>query len=330
MSSFYSLLTKAATAGVVGTVIVYAVAFAGAFIHYIAARRRDQSRLSATGFAGHLVPRELIRSRWTRSDIIIFAVNRFGLALLMPSAATLVALIATGLQAALVAMALGPIALPQNPAWVILFLGCGLVLRDFAAFYTHLMQHRISVLWEFHKVHHAPESLIPPTGHRIHPLEHLINMTTDSLLLGLLVGLFAWLTDLDQTKLIVYSVGMYVIANTVTLSPLRHSHIDLRLGPAEWLFISPAHHQLHHSAEPQHRDKNFGTIFPIWDRLWKTYAIPPNKPCRMGLRGDQSADYASVVSAYWTPLTRLVAFRSLKMRPILSSAHAPVADDKRT
>jgi sterol desaturase/sphingolipid hydroxylase (fatty acid hydroxylase superfamily) len=70
-----------------------------------------------------------------------------------------------------------------------------------------------------------------------------MNVVAESLLLGLLVGLFAWLTDLGQTDLILYSVGLYVIANIVTLSPLRHSHIDLRLGPMEWLFLSPAHHQ---------------------------------------------------------------------------------------
>ena len=334
MTPIYSLLTKAATAGLTGTVIVYAVGLAGALVHYSAAALRERSRLSIAGFVAHVAPAQLVWSRWTRADIIIFALNKFALALVMPNAATLVALIATGLQGSLVALALRPVAMPQNPVWVIVFLGCGLLLRDFAAFYTHLMQHRIALLWEFHKVHHAPESLIPPTGHRIHPIEQIMNMVSESLLLGLLVGVFAWLTDLGQTDLIIYSVGMYVIANTVTLSPLRHSHIDLRLGPMEWLFFSPAHHQLHHSAEPQHRDKNFGTIFPIWDRLWRTHAIPPAKPYRMGLSGGESANYASVWNAYWTPLVRLTQrplWRSLQLRPILSapSTARPTAQQTR-
>ena len=323
MTSIYALLTQAATAGLAGTVVVYAVALVGTVVHYRAKTRREGSPMSALGFVGHVAPAWIVASRWTRSDFIIFTLNRFVLALMMPTAATSVALIATGFRAGLAAVAMQPIAMPQNPLWVMLFLGCGLLLRDFAAFYTHLLQHRVSLLWEFHKVHHAPESLVPPTGHRIHPVEQLQNLAADSLLLGLLVGIFAWLTDLGQTELILYSIGMYVIANTVTLSPLRHSHIDLRLGRMEWLFVSPAHHQLHHSAEPDHRDKNFGTIFPIWDRLWRTYATPPAKPYRMGLSGGESAAYASVWSAYWTPLVRLARsplWRSLRIRPIFRQA----------
>ena len=79
----------------------------------------------------------------------------------MPAAATLIALIATALQAAFAALGLPPGGMSQNPLWVVLFLGCGLLLRDFVSFYTHMLQHRVEVLWEFHKVHHAPESLGP-------------------------------------------------------------------------------------------------------------------------------------------------------------------------
>ena len=326
MPPFYGMLTKAATAGLAGTGMVYAVALAGAAFHYISTTRRERSPVSAAGFLAHLMPLQLVHSAWTRSDIIIFVLNRFGLALFMPSAATLVALIAAGSQAALAGVTHSRGGIPQSPVWVIVFLGLGLILRDFVAFYTHLMQHRIGLLWEFHKVHHAPESLIPPTSHRIHPVEQLVNLAAESLFLGLLVGLFAWLMDFGQAELIIYSIGLYVFANTVTLAPLRHSHIDLRLGPIEWLFLSPAHHQLHHSAEPDHRDKNFGTIFPIWDRLWHTHAVPPSTPYRMGLNGGESESYASVWHAYATPFLRLAhpaLHRRMAVRPIFTSASLP-------
>ena len=49
---------------------------------------------------------------------------------------------------------------------------------------------------------------------------------------------------------------------------LRHSPFWLRF-PA-WLerwFLSPAQHQLHHSADPVHYDANYGTWLAIWDRM---------------------------------------------------------------
>ena len=300
-----SLLTQAATAGLAGTLVVYAAALVGALVHYVILSRRTQVSMSPAGLLAFLVPSQLLWSRWTRGDCIIFLLNRFVLALAMPTAATVIALIATGLRKALALTGLTPAGIPQSPLWVILFLGCGLLLRDFVSFYTHLLQHRVEVLWEFHKVHHAPESLIPPTAHRIHPMEQLTNLLSESFMLGLLVGVFGWLTAVTQTELILYSVGLYMIANAVTLSPLRHSHIDLRLGRLEWLLVSPAYHQLHHSSEPEHRNKNFGALFPVWDRLWGTHATPPSTPYRMGLSGGQSAAYAGVWDAYSRPMVRV-------------------------
>jgi sterol desaturase/sphingolipid hydroxylase (fatty acid hydroxylase superfamily) len=34
--------------------------------------------------------------------------------------------------------------------------------------------------------------------------------------------------------------------------------------------VSPQFHRIHHSIEPEHRDRNFGVIFSFWDRLFGT------------------------------------------------------------
>jgi sterol desaturase/sphingolipid hydroxylase (fatty acid hydroxylase superfamily) len=33
-------------------------------------------------------------------------------------------------------------------------------------------------------------------------------------------------------------------------------------------------HRIHHSREPQHRDRNLAFIFPLWDVLFGTYYHP--------------------------------------------------------
>ena len=128
-------------------------------------------------------------------------------------------------------------------------------------------------------------------------------------MLGLLVGVF-WLahTAVTQTELILYSVGLYMIANTVTLSPLpRHSHIDLRLGAVGsgcWS-APPTTNCTHRQRARSTVDKNFAAMFPIWDRLWGTHAHPPATPYRMGLSGGQSAAYAGVWDSYSRPMIRV-------------------------
>ena len=40
------------------------------------------------------------------------------------------------------------------------------------------------------------------------------------------------------------------------------------------IFGGPAHHQIHHSAEEHHWDKNYGAIFALWDWLFGTAYWP--------------------------------------------------------
>lgn len=42
----------------------------------------------------------------------------------------------------------------------------------------------------------------------------------------------------------------------------------------EHILISPAQHQLHHSSDPRHHDKNYGEVFAIWDLMFGTLFVP--------------------------------------------------------
>ncbi len=52
-------------------------------------------------------------------------------------------------------------------------------------------------------------------------------------------------------------------------------HSDIRIASARehwlaYLLVTPSLHRLHHSERPEIHNKNFGTIFSIWDRLGRT------------------------------------------------------------
>lgn len=42
--------------------------------------------------------------------------------------------------------------------------------------------------------------------------------------------------------------------------------------PIEFLFNTPSHHRVHHGANAQHLDRNYGGILTIWDRMFGTFA----------------------------------------------------------
>ena len=41
--------------------------------------------------------------------------------------------------------------------------------------------------------------------------------------------------------------------------------------PIEYIFVTPSHHRVHHSVNEKYLDKNFGSTFIIWDRIFKTF-----------------------------------------------------------
>jgi hypothetical protein len=66
---------------------------------------------------------------------------------------------------------------------------------------------------------------------------------------------------------------------------LRHSHIKIRYPKIiERIFISPGQHQIHHSTEKKHFDKNFGVAFAIWDLMFGSLAFSEKATHRFGLR----------------------------------------------
>src|SRR5262245_13168877 len=56
---------------------------------------------------------------------------------------------------------------------------------------------------------------------------------------------------------------------------LQHSHVWIATtGVLGRVILSPAHHQIHHSDNPLHFDKNFGACLSLWDWLFGTLHMP--------------------------------------------------------
>ncbi|MEA5617973.1 sterol desaturase family protein [Cronbergia sp. UHCC 0137] len=151
------------------------------------------------------------------------------------------------------------------------------LLGDFANFLYHYLAHKVPVLWEFHKVHHSAEVITPLTVYRIHPIEMLLGNATIAIITSLGTGIWMYFFGTEMKEILIYGVSFEIFIFYLAGYNLRHSHIWLAYP--QWIshiFISPAQHQIHHSVDPKHYDKNFGYIFGFWDWIFGSLYVPSN------------------------------------------------------
>ena len=158
------------------------------------------------------------------------------------------------------------------------------VIDDFSRFYVHRLMHRIPVLWAFHQVHHSAETMTPFTIFRTHPIEGLIFALRTSIVQGIVISIFLFLFGSKVDLITVFGASAGVVIFHSLGSNLRHSHIKIRYPRAiELFFISPGQHQIHHSTEKRHFDKNFGVALAVWDLIFGSLLHSESQIHKFGL-----------------------------------------------
>ena len=181
------------------------------------------------------------------------------------------------------------------------------ILNDFFTYVIHLAMHKIPFLWEFHKIHHSATQLNPFTQYRIHPIELIINNAKGVIVFGFLTGIFDFYSNHQVDKLMFLGVNVFGFIFMFLGANLRHSHIKLTY-PAfiEKIFISPFQHQIHHSNNPIHFDKNMGSKLAIWDWLFGTLVLSKaTKQIAFGL-GEEDPHFTSFWKNLSTPFKNIL------------------------
>ncbi len=197
------------------------------------------------------------------------------------------------------------------------------VAWDASRFLLHLAMHRVPALWELHQVHHSAALLTPLTFHRIHPLESLLYQLRGALVTGAVTMAFFWAFRGRAQPLELLGVpALGLLLNSLT-GNLRHSGVWLRFpAVAEGWLLSPAAHQLHHSADPAHHDRNFGTWLAVWDRAAGTHTVPPAAaPAVYGIPAAGRNHGDDLLSAWLGPVRALL----LRARRLLPGGLAALA-----
>ena len=150
-------------------------------------------------------------------------------------------------------------------AFALLFLG-----QEFAYYWAHRSLHRVRWFWATHAVHHSPTQLNLSAAYR-----------------------FGWTGRLSggtvfYLPLIWLGFPPVAVFTTLTLNLLYqfmlHTTWVPKLGWLEYVLNTPSHHRVHHAANLDYLDANYGGVLIVFDRLFGTFrAERADLPCRYGL-----------------------------------------------
>ena len=149
-----------------------------------------------------------------------------------------------------------------------------IVVLDFFDYIWHRANHRIPILWRFHKAHHSDTAMDVTTALRFHPTELIVSGVVKA----------GWVVIWGPTV-----VAWFLFEALISLcAQFHHSNIDFPDGVEKWLswiIVTPRFHASHHVVDRRYGDANFSTILSIWDRLFGTYSQPEDGNETIGAEG---------------------------------------------
>lgn len=137
---------------------------------------------------------------------------------------------------------------------------------DFVYYWNHRFMHEWRYMWAIHVIHHSSERYNLSTALR----------QTWGDTFGTFVPYFMAAFGVHP-NLIEQARGINLLYQYWI-----HTDAIKSLGPLEKVLNTASHHRVHHGANPQYLDKNYGSILILWDRWFKTFE-PEDEPVRYGL-----------------------------------------------
>ena len=287
---------------------------------------RSAETKTLSGLLRFMFPIEVLGHASARADFLFWISRKLVMLLVaVPTGASIT--IACGYASHAVLAAVfgdaGHVSASQTVPASLLFTMTMLLAYDISYYLYHNLQHRIPVLWELHKVHHSAEVMVGTTKDRIHPVDDVMNRIWDGLITGPVYGFWLFFA-FDPVEITILGINVYVLRNIIMMDFVRHTHLKISFGPlVNKIILCPHYHQLHHSTNPKHFDKNFGLMLSVWDRMFGTLHAPePDESFSFGL-GSESGEYQSTFGLYVLPLRKIVRLLSLKHPEALPLAAAP-------
>ena len=131
-----------------------------------------------------------------------------------------------------------------------------MVLWDFLYYWEHRWMHEVRLLWAHHVTHHSSERYNLSTALR-QPWSGVLTHWVFAPMP--LLGFGPAMTQKAAELNLLYQYWIHTEA------------VDRLPANYEQVLNTASHHRVHHGANPQYIDKNYGGILIVWDKLFGTF-----------------------------------------------------------
>lgn len=166
------------------------------------------------------------------------------------------------------------------------------IIFDLWMYLWHRANHAVPFLWRFHRMHHSETNLDAASGFRFHPGEIFLSGVA-RLAIVPLIGMSLW-------QLALYEGVLFPVV-------LFH-HSNVRFP--RWLdrgllalIVTPAMHRVHHSRHRPETDSNYGSVFPYWDRLLRSFRLRDAALIKPGLDAFDAPAWQTISGMLKTPMS---------------------------
>lgn len=296
-----------------------AMAFAVAVVFISLQRRPGKRWVRPRVLLRAFFPRRILRGASTRADFGLFLFNNMVAGVLFGGMFLSATLLSKGAHGGLTQL-LGPrtTELASPGLGVAILTITAFLAYEFGYWFDHYLKHKVPLLWEFHKVHHTAEHLTPLTNFRMHPVDSVLFGNILAVTIGTTHGLATYAIGQDIAAFTISGANVILVAFLFLVLHLQHTHLWIAFtGVWGRLFVSPAHHQLHHSDNPAHFGGNFGSCLAIWDWMFGTLRVPtrarerlsfgvaPVSPAQHSVTGILITPFAAAAAIVFDSLRRL-------------------------
>lgn len=142
------------------------------------------------------------------------------------------------------------------------FIACFFVL-DLCRYWAHKVGHEHRFWWSTHVTHHSSQQYNFSVGFRLSWIQQI------KIIFFIPVALMG------------FHPFVFFVCHQIAVVYQFWIHTELIKKMPRWVeffFVTPSHHRVHHATNPQYIDKNYGSTFIIWDRIFGTFEPEVEKP----------------------------------------------------
>lgn len=131
-----------------------------------------------------------------------------------------------------------------------------LICIDFCRYWAHRVGHESRFWWATHVTHHNSEHYNWSVAFRLGWTQHIkLVFFIPVVMMGFHPVVFFICHQIE----VLYQFWIHT------------EYIRKLPRPIEYIFTTPSHHRVHHATNEHYMDKNYGSTFIIWDRMFGTF-----------------------------------------------------------